>query len=148
MSYRPQAGSSRSDVADEVRATQYRARADAGYRAAVGAPPPGHLPGESGTAYRLRLLDAMKGFSRTYRRLSTGDLAQMHRAGALRVAEDTVYQDAVAAARRPVGRLREVQELDRANRPIDKFYGDPGECWAPFKLPVRRVARFNTGGRS
>lgn len=137
------AGSSRSDVTDEVRANEYRARADAAFRATVNAPPPGHLPGESVTAYRLRLLDAMKGFSPTYRKLPTESLASMARAGALGIAEETVFQDAVAAGRRPTGKLRAVDEPDGSGRVIRKFYGSPEECWGPFKLPVRRVSRFN-----
>lgn len=148
MSYRSQAGSSRDDIATEVAASRYRERADAAYRAAVGAPPPGHMPGESLAAYRVRLADGLKGFSQSYRGFNVDSLAGMARAGALANAEETIFQDAIVSAKRPVGPLREVQELDRSGRPIVKFYGDPAGCWDVFKFPVRRVARFNTGGRS
>ena len=130
-------------IMTEVAANQHRERAAAAYRAAVGAPPPGHLPGESLAAYRVRLADGLKGWSPTYRKFSVDSLAQMHRAGALAVAEDTIYQDAIAAAKRPTGPLRAVPEKDQSGREIVKFFGDPKHVWDAFKLPVRRVARFN-----
>ena len=130
-------------IMTEVAANQHRERAAAAYRAAVGAPPPGHLPGESLAAYRVRLADGLKGWSPTYRKFSVDSLAQMGRAGALHIAEQTIYSDAVVAAKRPVGPLREVREADQAGREITKFYGNPSAWMDSFKLPVRRVARFN-----
>jgi hypothetical protein len=50
----------------------------------------------------------------------------------------------VTAFKAPVGPLREVTELDRGNRPIVRFYGDPEECWKPFKQEPRR-AQFTPG---
>ena len=138
---------SRDDVTDEVRANAYRAQADGAYRAAVGAPPPGHLPGESVASYRIRLASGLKGFSPTYGKMSTRDLDQMRRSGALHLAEETIYREANEAARRPTGPLREVQEPDRTGRPILRFYGSPEQCWAPFKQTPRIVTKFNTGGR-
>ena len=134
---------SRTDIEEEMHASKYRAAAEPAYRAAVNAPPPGHLPGESIAAYRLRLADGLKGFSSTYRSFSTQGLLSMHRANALHIAEETIYHDAIAAARRPVGPLRETHQLDQADRKIIRFDGDPEYCWGPFKAPVRRVARFN-----
>lgn len=138
---------SRDDVTDEVRANAYRAQADGAYRAAVGAPPPGHLPGESVASYRIRLASGLKGFSPTYGKMSTRDLDQMRRSGALHIAEETIYREANEAARRPTGPLREVQEPDRTGRPIVKFYGAPDECWGPFKQAPRYLTAFNTKER-
>jgi hypothetical protein len=70
----------------------------------------------------------------------------MHRAGALGIAEETIYRDAAEAAKRPVGPLRERRELDQSGRPIIRFYGSPDEAWGPFKTPPRYVTRFNTRG--
>ena len=137
---------SRSDIVEEMHASQYRAAADAAYRAAVNAPAPGHLPGESTAAYRLRLASGLKGFSPTYKSFTVESLASMHQAGALHIAEETIFHDAVAAARRPVGPLRETHEFDQADRKVIRFAGDPEHCWGQFKLPVRRVARFNCPG--
>jgi hypothetical protein len=137
---------SRDDITVEVAASQYRQAADAAYRAAVGGAAPGHLPGESLAAYRIRLADGLKGFSRDYRKFSVDSLAQMHRAGALGIAEETIYRDAAEAAKRPVGPLRERKELDQSGRPIIRFYGSPDEAWGPFKTPPRYVTRFNTRG--
>ena len=53
---------SRDDITVEVAASQYRQAADSAYRAAVGGAAPGHLPGESLAAYRVRLADGLKGF--------------------------------------------------------------------------------------
>ena len=54
---------SRDDITVEVAASQYRQAADAAYRAAVGGAAPGHLPGESLAAYRVRLADGLKGIA-------------------------------------------------------------------------------------
>lgn len=137
---------SRDDITVEVAASQYRQAADSAYRAAVGGAAPGHLPGESLAAYRIRLADGLKGFSRDYRKFSVDSLAQMHRAGALGIAEETIYRDAAEAAKRPVGPLRERKELDQSGRPIVRFYGSPDACWGPFKIPPRYVKAFNTRG--
>ena len=139
--------SSRTDITDEVRANAFRAQAEPAYRAALNAAPPGHLPGESVEAYRIRLASGLQPFTKTYRTMSTRDLDQMRRSGALHVAEETIYAEATAAAKRPTGPLREVQEPDRTGRPIVKFYGSPEQCWAPFKQTPRIVTKFNTGGR-
>ncbi len=140
--------SSRTDITDEVRANTYRQRAEEAYRATLNAAPPGHLPGESVESYRIRLASGLKGFSPTYGRMSVRDLDQMRRAGALHIAEETIYAEATAAARRPTGPLRETQEPpDRSGRSITRFFGSPEDCWAPFKQQPRMVARFNTGGR-
>jgi hypothetical protein len=137
-------GSSRTDITDEVRATAYRAQADAAYRAATGGSAPGHLPGESIAAYRVRLATGLKPFSQTYKSVADRSLAQMYRAGALRNAEETIYREAAEHARRPVGALREVPDPpDRSGRTIVRFFGNPEDCWAPFKQTPRMVARFN-----
>ena len=139
--------SSRTDITDEVRANAYRAAAEPGYRATLSAAPPGYLSGESVEAYRIRLASGLQPFSATYKKMSVRDLDQMRRSGALHVAEETIYAEATAAAKRPTGPLREVQEPDRTGRPILRFYGSPEQCWAPFKQTPRIVTKFNTGGR-
>ncbi len=140
--------SSRDDVVDEVRASTYRQRAEEAYYAALSAPPPAHLPAESVASYRIRLASGLKGFSPTYGRMSVRDLDGMRRAGALHIAEETIFEEAIAAARRPTGPLRETQDPpDRSGRRITRFFGSPEDCWAPFKQQPRMVARFNTGGR-
>lgn len=136
--------SSRDDVVDEVRANVYRQQAESAYRAALNAAPPGHLPGESIAAYRVRLATGLKPFSQTYKAVADSSLAGMYRAGALRNAEETIFREAVERARRPVGALREVQDApDRSGRVITRFFGSPEDCWAPFKQQPR-LARFNT----
>lgn len=138
---------SRTDTTDEVRANTYRQQAASAYHAAVGAAPPAHLPGESIESYRLRLASGLQPFTKTYRSMSVRDLDQMRRSGALHIAEQTIYQEAVEHARRPVGPLRETQDPpDRAGRVITRFFGSPEDCWAPFKQQPR-LARFKTGGR-
>ena len=139
---------SRTDVTDEVRANAFRAQAEPAYRAALNAAPPGHLPGESIASYRVRLATGLKPFSQTYKCVADSSLAGMYRAGALRNAEETIYREAAEHARRPVGALREVPDPpDRSGRTIVRFFGNPEDCWAPFKQQPRMVARFNTGGR-
>ena len=138
---------SRTDVTDEVRANAYRAQADGAYRAATGGSAPGYLPGESVESYRLRLASGLQPFTKTYRSMSVRDLDQMRRSGALHIAEETIYTEAAAAAKRPTGPLRAIEEPDRTGRKILKFYGDPGETWAPFKQMPRMVARFNVKDR-
>ena len=137
---------SRDDITAEVAATQYRQAADSAYRAALGSPPPGHMPGESLTGYRVRLAHGLAGFSQTYAKFQVDSLAGMARAGALRVAEETIFREASEAAKRPVGPLRERKELDQSGRPIVRFYGSPDACWGPFKIPPRYVKAFNTRG--
>ena len=139
--------SSRTDITDEVRANAYRAAAEPAYRATLSAAPPGYLSGESVEAYRIRLASGLQPFSATYKKMSVRDLDQMRRSGALHVAEETIYAEATAAAKRPTGPLREVQEPDRTGRPIVKFYGSPEQCWAPFKQTPRLVTRFNVQDR-
>ncbi len=140
--------SSRNDVVDEVRANAFRAQAEPAYYAALNAAPPGHLPGESVEAYRIRLASGLKGFSPTYGRMSTRDLDGMRRSGALHIAEQTIFEEAVATARRPTGPLRATQDPpDRSGRSITRFFGNPEDCWSPFKQPPKYVTRFNTGGR-
>lgn len=139
--------STRDDITDEVRANAYRAQAEAAYRAALNAAPPGHLPGESIASYRVRLATGLKPFSQTYKAVADSSLAGMYRAGALRNAEDVIYREAVEHARRPVGALRETQDPpDRSGRVITRFFGSPEDCWSPFKQ-MPRLARFKTGGR-
>ena len=140
--------SSRTDITDEVRANAYRAAAEPAYRATLSAAPPGYLSGESVEAYRIRLASGLQPFSATYKKMSVRDLDQMRRSGALHVAEETIYAEATAAAKRPTGPLRETQDPpDRSGRSITRFFGSPEDCWAPFKQQPRMVARFNTGGR-
>ena len=140
--------SSRTDITDEVRANAYRAAADGAYRAAVGGSAPAHLPGESVEAYRIRLASGLQPFSATYKKLSVRDLDGMRRSGALHIAEQTIFEEAVAAARRPTGPLRETQDPpDRSGRSITRFFGSPEDCWGPFKQPPKYVTRFNTGSR-
>lgn len=139
-------GTSRDDIADEIAANRYRAAADEAYRHATGASAPGHLPGEPVGAYRIRLLSGLTNFSRNWRTATPEDLRQMRRAGALHNVESEVFHDAVEHAQRSTGPLREVREPDRSGRLVSKFYGDPAGCWDQFKLPVRRVARFNCPG--
>ena len=139
---------SRTDITDEVAANAHRAAADPAYRAATGGSAPGHLPGESIAAYRVRLATGLKPFSQTYKSVADSSLAGMYKAGALRNAEDTIYREAVEHARRPVGALREVPDPpDRSGRTIVRFFGSPENCWAPFKQQPRMVAKFNTRDR-
>ena len=140
--------SSRDDVVDEVRANTYRQRAEEAYRATLNAAPPGHLPGESVESYRIRLASGLQPFSATYKKMSTRDLDGMRRSGALHIAEQTIFEEAVAAARRPTGPLRETQDPpDRSGRSITRFFGSPEDCWGPFKQPPKYVTRFNVRGR-
>ena len=140
--------SSRTDITDEVRANAFRAQAEPAYRAALNAAPPGHLPGESIASYRVRLATGLKPFSQTYKSVADSSLAGMYRAGALRNAEETIYREAAEHARRPVGALREVPDPpDRSGRTIVRFFGNPEDCWAPFKQTPRLVTRFNVQDR-
>ena len=140
--------SSRTDITDEVRANAYRAQAEPAYRAALNAAPPGHLPGESVEAFRIRLVSGLQPFSSTYGKMAVRDLDQMRKSGALHIAEATIYEEATAAAKRPTGPLRETQDPpDRSGRSITRFFGSPEDCWAPFKQQPRMVARFNVRDR-
>ena len=139
-------GSSRDDIADEIAANRYRAQADDAYRHALGAPAPGRFADESPGAYRVRLLSGLTNFSPRWRGATPSDLAQMRRAGGLGVIEGEVFHDAIEHAHRSTGPLREIQTPDRSGRLVSRFYGNPEECWGQFKLPVRRVAKFNVPG--
>jgi hypothetical protein len=69
-------------------------------------------------------------------------------ARALDAISRAVIDHSVARFKQPVGPLREVTETcPRTGRVTTRFFGDPEECWAPFKQP-RLLARFtNSVGR-
>ena len=136
-----------SDDAESISlAEEFRARAQAAYRYALGAEPPLRMSGESLNAYRVRLLEPVKSASKDWRGMSRSDLAGVARAGALSVAETQIYADAVKGVQTTQHGLREVMEEDRTGRKISKFYGDPEEVWGVFKLPGIR-ARLNRNPR-
>ncbi len=116
-----------------------RSRADSVY-AMHARPVPETLPGETPTSYRARLADGLKDFCQPLKRTNLDALPD----AALGVAEDRIYQDALAAAREPgtmpAGTLRARTYRDEATgHNITEYYGDPATWLAPFMAPGARV---------
>jgi len=58
--------------------------------------------------------------------------------------EDVAVSHAIAEFTAPRGPLRQSVTRDRTGREVVRFYGDPEECWGPFKQQPRRM-RFTEG---
>jgi hypothetical protein len=62
--------------------------------------------------------------------------------------ERALVHDRVAAFKAPTGPLREMTETcPRTGRATTKFFGDPEECWKPFKGVRQRVVGWTSQGR-
>lgn len=135
------------EILAERGATEVQARADSAYRHALGCGAPPRLSGESLPEYRIRLVDGLRGFSERWKRIDRPGLAGVARSGALGVAEEQVYADAVQSVRRNTGPLRKVTEVDsETGSRITRFYGDPHAWLDDFSLPTRRLTGINTKG--
>ncbi len=136
----------RKDIANRGREAFVTAqvRADKVY-AAFGDSAPRWMTGESEDGYRVRLLTPVKKHSKAWKDVNLATLP----ADALKVAEETIYHDAIEAAAHPatgpdVG-LQEVFDAEpRTGRRISRFRGHPEACWAPFKQSPRYLTGFNT----
>lgn len=104
------------------------------------------LAGESGQAYRRRLVGDFKAHSPQWKDV---DLAALP-SGAFPIAEAQIYADAQKAARStastPVGTLREVRRKTAAGHLITEFVGDPEAFLGMFKPPMRAVVRSDRMG--
>ena len=104
------------------------------------------LRGESLLGYRRALAKSLQTHSAAWKGINLSTLPS----DALAVAENSIYNDAAAAARNPSdvpeGVLREIITTDRTNRRISNFVGSPNAWMAQFKTPSRRVGKFNKQG--
>ena len=135
-----------TDVNNEARydahAANHQSLADGAYRAQGMVAPP-RVFGESIDDYRRRLLAPLVHHSEEWRGVDVAKLPET----ALLIAEKKIYADTVAAGTNTgagAGPLREIVSVDRTGRKIHRFYGDPENCWAQYKSPVRCVTGFNT----
>ncbi len=101
---------------------------------------PETLPGETPRSYRARLADGLKDFCQPLRRTNLDSLPST----ALGVAEDRIYQDALAAAREPgtipAGTLRSRTYKDSVTgHNITEYFGDPAAWLTPFMAPGAKV---------
>lgn len=125
-------------------ATEAQARAESAYQQVLGCGAPPRLSGESLSEYRIRLVHGLKGFSERWRRVDHAGLAGVARAGALQVAEEQVYADAVHSVKRSTGPLRKVTEVDPdSGLRITRFYGDPSGWMDQFSNPTRYLKGIN-----
>ena len=133
------------DVPEDERSkfVEAQSRAERIYQA-FGDSAPSAVRGESLLQYRARLANKVKQHSAQWKSI---DLTTLKDESVLNVAETQIYADAYSAARSPVhigaGKLHEVKETDRTGRHISRFYGDPEECWAPFKAVGKAVTGFD-----
>jgi len=133
------------EILAERGATEVQARADNAYRHALGCGAPPRLSGESLPEYRIRLVHGLKGFSERWKRIDRPGLAGVARSGALGVAEEQVFNDAIASVRRNVGPLRKVTEVDPdTGLRMTKFYGDPHSWLDQFSNATRYLTGINT----
>ena len=89
---------------------------------------------------------ALKKHSKTWKDVNLSTLPS----DALKIAEETIYHDAIEAAAHPAtgpeAGLQEVFDAEpRTGRRISRFRGHPEACWAPFKQPPKYVTRFLHG---
>src|SRR5215467_1408796 len=120
-----------------------QARADAVF-AGFGERAPRPLEGETLIDYRKRLATRLKKHSPTWGKVKFSELPE----SAFRIAEDTVYNDAIAAAANPVdleaGELRMVTKIDPTTGVRSNvFYGKESFVKAMGR-PGHRVASFRT----
>ena len=120
-----------------------QARADAVF-AGFGERAPRPLEGETLIDYRKRLATRLKKHSPTWGKVKFSELPE----SAFKIAEDTVYNDATAAAANPVdleaGELRMVTKIDPTTGVRSNvFYGKESFVKAMGR-PGRRVASFRT----
>ncbi len=137
----------RKDIANRGREAFIGAqvRADKVY-AAFGDSAPRWMTGEAEEGYRVRLLTPLKKHSKTWKDVNLSTLPS----DALKIAEETIYHDAIEAAAHPAtgpeAGLQEVYEVEpRTGRRVSRFRGHPEACWKPFKQGVRYVSKFNIG---
>ena len=137
----------RKDIANRGREAFIGAqvRADKVY-AAFGDSAPRWMTGEAEEGYRVRLLTPLKKHSKTWKDVNLSTLPS----DALKIAEETIYHDAIEAAAHPAtgpeAGLQEVFDAEpRTGRRISRFRGHPEACWAPFKQPPKYVTRFLHG---
>lgn len=136
------------EILSEQSATAAQQRADAAYRHALGVSAPARLAGESAPGYRVRLVSGVARFSERWKKVDRAGFAGLAAGGALHVAEEQVYADAVRSAKRSTGPLRKVTEVDPdTGLRITRFYGDPRGWLDQFSNPTRLVTGINRGSR-
>ncbi|MEJ0017526.1 MAG: NUDIX domain-containing protein [Acetobacteraceae bacterium] len=103
------------------------------------APPP--LQGETGKAYRIRMLEPLQVHCTPWKGIKLADLPD----AALGIAETAIYADAMVAARSPdgaeAGTLREIRTTDATGRQISTFVGEPITWMGQFRTTPRALAR-------
>ena len=96
---------------------------------------------ESDEGYMRRTLESAKRYSSTFCGFDfVGPRAQPREC--LPSAWESIVADGVKAFKEPVGAMRSAITTDDSGRRIRKFYGDPENCWSPFKA-LARIAVFN-----
>jgi hypothetical protein len=123
--------------------TAAQARADACFKLqGLQAPPP--VPHETLGDYRRRLVSNMQHYlpdDSPWKKARVESQPD----GNLPVYERHIFDTAVAEFTKPAGPMRKVTSLNDENgQRITRFYGDPENCWGPFKAQARLV-RFDPG---
>lgn len=135
-------------ILQERHAQRAQELADPAYRTVLGIGAPARLSGEPLNSYRVRLVNGLKGFSDTWKRATPESLAGLGAAGALDVAAEQVFADAIASVRSNRGPLRKVTEVDpNTGQRITRFYGDPNGWLKQFQNPDRYLTGINTRGQ-
>lgn len=120
-----------------------QARADAVF-AGFGERAPRPLEGESLFDYRKRLATRLKKHSPTWNKVKFSELPE----SAFKIAEDTVYNDAISAAANPVdlaaGELRMVTKIDPTTGVRSNVFYGKESFVKNMGRPGRRVASFRT----
>jgi len=119
-------------------------RADTVYQM-LGDHTPQAIPGESPSAYRRRLANGLRKYSEKWKDYVFHDALD---ASAFELVENSIYNDALAAAKNPVsldgaGILREVRTTEMGKH-VSRFFGDARVAWGPFMPPMRHfVTKIN-----
>jgi hypothetical protein len=97
---------------------------------------------EGETAYARRLINAAKSFSPDWNGVDINSQPD----GLLPLAWKSVIEDAITEFKKSEGPLRQVVTTDDSGRRMRTFYGDPENCWAPFKATSQYVTAWNPEG--
>ncbi len=124
-------------------------RADAAY-AMLNERAPMHIAGEKPLAYRRRLADGLRKFTKTHANEPIHDSVTGR---AFDLVENEIYAEALAEAKNPtrndsIGTLIETKSVGLGGKQVSKFTGDPNVAWAPFMTPRTLITKFNNRANS
>lgn len=131
-----------NDEANEI--AKAHNRADAAY-AMLNERAPIHVAGEKPIAYRRRLADGLRKFTKTHKNEPINDSITGR---AFELIENEIYAEAQAEAKNPtrndsIGLLIETRSVGLGGKQVSRFTGDPNVAWAPFTTPRTLITKFN-----